>query len=223
MKRILITVALLGACASAPRAVAQSPLPSPAGAGTPEPAPRLGVPSDTLNDPAWIPAGYGTLRQDDLAVRLQFLGITVRAIPLDENVIRALSPDSYRALRELRDSKFDEVDAIRRRTGLPSFDLWYITFFNVEQGEARFSPFEVILRSQGRDFRPIEVLALSPGFGEQRLRQRETANAIYLFDPAVEPNQPIGLTVETQSSDAWSAQLRRLERERQLVRSRAKR
>ena len=50
-----------------------------------------------------VPAGYGSLRQDDISVKVRLQTVLVRAIPLDESVIRLLSPDSYRALRELRD------------------------------------------------------------------------------------------------------------------------
>ncbi len=168
-----------------------------------------------------VPAGYGTLRQDDLALKVGVNALQVRVIPLDESVIRTLSSDSWRALRDLRESKRAALDAIRRRTGLPALSLWYVTFFNVEQGEARFSPMEVVLTSVGRDFRPLDVLPLTPGFGEQRLRQREVQSAVYAFDPQVDVNQPLVLTVEASQSSEWATILKRLERERALIRSRA--
>ena len=52
-----------------------------------------------------IPAGYGSLKQDDISVRLQIGGLLVRATPLEESVIRVLAPDSYRSLRDRRDSE----------------------------------------------------------------------------------------------------------------------
>jgi len=180
-------------------------------------AQQVGATADTLS----LPAGLGSLKQDDIAVRVQFHALQVRAIPLDETVIRTLSPDSYRALHELRESKRALVDGVLRRTGLPGASLWYVQFFNAEQGEARFSPLEVVVNSAGRDFRALDVFALTPGFGEQRLLQREVQAGLYVFDPSVDVNQPLVLSFETQSTDAWGALLKRVDRERSLIRGRA--
>jgi len=172
-------------------------------------------------DTTSLPAGFGTLRQDDIAVRVQVNALQVRVLPLDETVIRTLSPDSYRTLRELRESKRAAVDVVLRRTAMPGASLWYVQFFNLEQGEARFSPMEVIITSAGRDFRALEVFPLTPGFGEQRLRQREGQAALYLFDPAVDINQPLTVTFETRQSAAWETLLKKVDRERAMIRSRA--
>ena len=66
---------------------------------------------------ASVPVGYGTLRQDDIAIRMELPGLIVRAIPLEENLIRLLTPDSYRALRELQESNQQAIAAVSRRTG----------------------------------------------------------------------------------------------------------
>ncbi len=175
---------------------------------------------ETRADTLTLPAGFGTLRQDDIAVKVYFNALQVRVLPLDESVIRTLSPDSYRALHELRNSKPAAVDAVLRRPGLPGASLWYVQFFNAEQGEARFSPMELVINSAGRDFRALDLFALTPGFGEQRLRQREVQAALYVFDPAVDVNQPLTVTFETQSSAAWETLVKKVDRERSLIRSR---
>jgi hypothetical protein len=173
-------------------------------------------------DTTSLPAGLGTLRQDDIAVRVRYNALQVRVLPLEESVIRTLSPDSYRTLRELRESKRAAVEGVLRRTGMPGASLWYVQFFNQEQGEARFSPMEIVITSAGRPFRALELFALTPGFGEQRLRQREGQAAVYVFDPAVDVNQPLTVTFETQSSAAWETLLKKVDRERAIIRSRAK-
>lgn len=170
-----------------------------------------------------IPAGYGSLKQDDISLRVSQFGLQVRAIPLDESVIRVLSPDSYRALSDLVRSQQVRLDEVRRRTALSNLSLWYVSFFGVELGEARFSPMELIITNVGRDFRPIEVLALSPGFGQQRVRQREVQHGLYAFDGQLDVNQPLVLSYETSRAREWSSVLERIERERSLVRSRARR
>jgi hypothetical protein len=204
IRRSVLAGAVLLACGGPPGTVAESPLP---------------VASDSTR--LLVPVGYGTLRQDEIALRLREQRLQVRAIPLDETVIRVLSPDSYRNLTELVASQRSALDALSRRTGLRQFNLWYVSFFALEQGDTRFSPMEFIISSTGRDFRPIEVLPITAGFGAQRLGQRETQSAVYAFDPLVDVNQPLSVQYETSRNDDWGAVLSRIERERALVRSRA--
>jgi hypothetical protein len=168
-----------------------------------------------------VPAGFGSLRQEDVAIRVSRRGLQVQAIPLDETIIRVLSPDSYRALREQLASRRLALDSLARRTGLGGFSVWLVRFHGLEQGETHFSPMEFIITSVGRDFRPIDVLPITPGFGQQRLRQREVQAALYVFDPQVDVNQPITVQYETTRNTDWAVVLSRIERERALVRSRA--
>jgi len=169
-----------------------------------------------------VPVGYGTLRQDDIAIRMELPGLILRAIPLDENLIRLLTPDSYRALRELQESNKQSIAAVTRRTGGRVPDLWYVSFYGV-QPDVHFSPMELVITSSGRDFRPLEVLPLSSGFGEQRLKQREAQSAIYLYDEDVDLDQPLSVSFQNVRDDSWEQGLTRVERERALVRARASR
>src|SRR3954467_11096337 len=60
---------------------------------------------------ASVPVGYGTLSYDDIAIRMELPGLIVGAIPLDENLIRLYSPDSYRALRVLLEEMKQSIAA----------------------------------------------------------------------------------------------------------------
>jgi len=178
--------------------------------------------TDDTTGRAHVPVGFGTLRQDEIAIRLELQGLIVRAIPLDENLIRLLTPDSYRALRELQESNKQSIAAVTRRTGGRAPDVWYVSFYGVEP-DVHFSPMELVITSAGRDFRALEVLPLSSGFGEQRRRQRETQSAIYLFDESIDLDQPLTVTFQSVRNDSWDQILTRVERERALVRARASR
>jgi hypothetical protein len=191
---------------------------APAASGQGSPAPT----TDDTTGRAHVPVGFGTLRQDEIAIRLELQGLIVRAIPLDENLIRLLTPDSYRALRELQESNKQSIAAVTRRTGGRTPDVWYVSFYGVEP-DVHFSPMELVITSAGRDFRALEVLPLSSGFGEQRLRQRETQSAIYLFDESIDLDQPLTVTFQNVRNDSWDQILTRVERERALVRARASR
>ena len=196
--------AWLVACAPATTgALAQSPAPNAA------------------PDAAIIPIGYGSLKRDEVSITVQLQGLTIRAIPLEESVIRTLAPDSYTALHALRDAHGAELDRIRGRLGLASIQAWHVQFFNVQQGDARYDPRDVQIRSAGRDFRPLEVIGLVPGFADGRLAQGRTVDAIFAFDPAVSLSQPLVVTLAGQSSSAWTDALPRIERERSAVWSRA--
>ncbi|HJQ09702.1 MAG TPA: hypothetical protein VJ840_01600 [Gemmatimonadaceae bacterium] len=176
--------------------------------------------TDDTTGRASVPVGFGTLRQDEVAIRMELPGLIVRAIPLDENLIRLLTPDSYRALRELQESNKQAIAAVTRRTGGRAPDLWYVSFYGV-QPDVHFSPMELVITSSGRDFRPLEVIPLSAGFGEQRLKQREAQSAIYLFDEAIDLDQPLSVAFQNVRDDSWEQILTRVERERALVRARA--
>jgi hypothetical protein len=172
--------------------------------------------------PGGVPAGYGSLRQDDIAIRLEPQGLIVRAIPLDESIIRLLTPDSYRALRDLEESNRRTIDAVARRSGGRRPDLWYVSFYGLQQ-DARFSPMELVITSSGQDFRPIDVIPLSTGFGEQRLSQRETQSAVYLYSGDIDLDHPLTVTFQGERNVIWEQLLQRIERERALIRARVAR
>lgn len=178
------------------------------------------VPAATTRD-GMIPAGYGSLRREDVSIEFTLQGLTVRAIPLDEAVIRALAPDSYRALHSLGARGAPELERIRTRLGLPAIQVWHVAFFNVQQGEARFDPRGMSIRSAGRDFRPLDVIPLVRGFDDGRLAQGRTVDAIFAFDPAIALDQPLTVTLAGNQSSVWGEVLQRLERERAAIWSRA--
>lgn len=169
---------------------------------------------------ATVPVGFGSLRQDDIAIRIAPQGLIVRAIPLDESIIRLLTPDSYRALRDLQESNRATIQTITRRSGGRSPDLWYVSFYGLEDN-ARFSPMELVVTSGGQDFRPIDVIPLSTGFGEQRLRQRETQSAVYVYPGDIDVDHPLVVAFQGERSVIWELLLQRIERERALVRARS--
>ncbi|HET7583592.1 MAG TPA: hypothetical protein VFK13_01735 [Gemmatimonadaceae bacterium] len=171
-------------------------------------------------DAELVPAGYGSLRQDDIAVRIALPAVNVRALPLDESIIRVLSPDSYRSLRELRQANRAAIERIAARADVRSPGLWYVSFFGLEP-DARFSPLEMVITSGGREHRALDLVPLSPGFGAQRLQQRETQSAIIVFDDGINVNQPLTISIEGVQNASWGGVLRSVERERSLIRTRA--
>jgi hypothetical protein len=166
------------------------------------------------------PGGLGTLRQDQVAVRLGTASIAIRVLPLDERVIRLLAPDTYASLAELKRSRAADIAAAARQAGHDSATVFVVTFFALAPN-ARFDPDQLYLSSQNSFVRPIGVVPLTPQWGEGQLDQRQQAVAIYLFQPGIPILQPFTVFYGDQPSRAWETTLRLLENERARVLARA--
>jgi hypothetical protein len=188
------------------------------------PAPQGSLCSqDTVTAPATgnlPPAGYGTLGQEDISITLRGGDFTVRLIPLDEQVIRLLRPDTYNSLRRLEQSKNDEIAGVARDYGIREPAVFFVSFFG-RGPQARFNPEALTITGQNRSFRPVAILANSRAFSDRQLDQRETATAIYIYEDGIRLADPFTLSYEGESSDEWEVILRVLERERAAVEARA--
>jgi hypothetical protein len=209
-------------------AIALSACGSPA-ASTAQPQPA-GIPVPVTRDStsaSLVPAGYGTLRQEDIAITLQQNGVRITAIPLDESVIRTLAPDSYRALHATLEAKRAQILQRASLRGIHEPRVWYVVFAGLVP-DARFIPTDITVTSGGREFRPIDVIGLSNGFSEQRLQPRETQKGLLVFDEALDVAQPVVVIMGSERNTDWSADrsdsiLSRVEAERAQIRARASR
>lgn len=215
IRRLVPSAIIAAGCSAAP-----APQPSPvadtvATLAFPSPSARADTAAATL-----IPAGYGTLRQDDVAIRLEPNSVVVKLIPLDEAVIRVLAPDSYRTLHGLLESRRDVIARSVSVHGLHRGTVWYGEFTAL-MPDARFTPTDLTVTSGGRDYRPLEVFPLTRGFGQQRLQPRENQQALFLFDDAVDASQPLVVTMASERNTDWESIIRKIERERTQIRARA--
>jgi hypothetical protein len=217
LRRSITVMILLAEACSAPGSRPGTPVPAQSALGT-NPS-TGGSASDTLSA-GLVPAGHGSLRQDDIAIKLQSPVLQVRLIPLDESVIRTLSPDSYSALRQIAESRKEQIARYAMLHNLRERRVWYVTFFGLAP-EARFTPTDVTVTAAGREFRPLEIIPLTSGFGEQRLGIRDTQSALFLFDDGLDTSQPVTVTVGVVRNTDWQSILRTIERERAVIRSRA--
>ncbi len=167
-----------------------------------------------------VPAGFGTLRRDDVAVRLSTGTIEIQVLPLDEQVIRLLAPDTYRSLADLVRSRAAEIADAAARGGTQHPTLVMVTFLGVVP-QARFNPEELNITSRGRLFRPIGIVPLSPTWSSFQLDARQQAAALYLFEPGISFAEQLTVSYQGLSSDAWSRAVRLFEQERARVKARA--
>jgi hypothetical protein len=162
--------------------------------------------------------GAGSLRQEDISLRLQFRGVMMRLFPLDTQVISLLSPDSYRSMRELLAAHGQRIARAAASAGQEKPSVWYALFYALEP-DARFSPSDVVITSSARDYRPLDIVPLSSGFGQQRIAQGTSQTALYIFDATLDVSQELEVRMEGASNAEWAAVLRVLERERARIRA----
>jgi hypothetical protein len=170
-----------------------------------------------------VPPGYGTLKRDEVLVRFTTGTVEIQFLPLDEQIIRLLAPDTYRSLAQLIQSRRDSITAAAARGGgegeaHPTLAL--VTFFGLVP-QARFSPEDVNVTSRGRLFRPIGIVPLSPMWGSYQLEARQQAAAIYLFEDGISFRETLSVSYQGQVNDSWSRALRVLDQERARARARA--
>lgn len=166
---------------------------------------------------ALVPPGYGTLHQDDITPALRAGDLQVKVTPLAESVIRLTAPDTYRRLHGLAES---HRDALARQTGRENARLFLVSFFSLAP-DVPYEPEALEISSRGVRHRPLAIRPVTPGWGSQRLDQREALLAVYAFSPEVDLEADLSVEYQGVRTDAWRRILTDLQAERQRVRARA--
>lgn len=185
------------------------------------PATRLGAQVTRPSTPGdTVPAGFGSLRRDDIVLRFATDQLQLQILPLDERVIRLLAPDTYKSLEQLIQSRQQEIADAARRAGLANPTLVMVTFYGQAPG-ARFTPEDIQLQSRGRQYRPDAILPLSPTWSTLQLDQRQQAVAIYLYDEGISWFEDLSASYQNGPQSPWGGALQLLQRERARVQARA--
>ena len=206
VRREIVVLVMAAACGgSGPRATPGLEAQSPSG----------------WQDTTPVPAGFGTLRRDDIVVQFNASQLQIQILPLEEDIIRLLLPDAYQALSNLVQSKRDAIADAARRGGVIRPALVLVTFRGLVP-QARFSPDEVTIGSRGQLFRPIGVVPLSTAWDTYQLEPRQQAMAIYLFPEGISFRERLLMGYQGLVNDSWSRTLNAVERERCAVVVRAR-
>lgn len=187
-----------------------------AGAGA-ERASVSGTPPATGKGDRLVPPGYGTLRQDDVSLSFRSGELQVKVTPLAESVIRLTAPDTYRRLHGIAEG---HREALSRQTGLAAPVLFLVSFFSLAP-DVSYEAEGLAIVSRGVRHRALAIRPVTPGWGAQRLDQRETRLAVYAFDEGVELETAMTVEYRGVRNDAWARILTDLQAERERVRARA--
>lgn len=197
-------------------ALACAPVPAPEAPGAPS-TDEAAVPGGADEHP--IPAGFGSLRQDDFSVELTDAGVHLKVTPLTEEVIRLAAPDTYERLHALAQSRRSAVDRALE-DGDPG-EIFLVSFFS-RDANMEYRPEELQITHRGRTVRPAGIIPLTTGWGRHLLQPQQTQSAIYVFAPAFDFALPITVRYGLRQSDEWHRSvLPRLDEERTRVLSRA--
>jgi hypothetical protein len=166
------------------------------------------------------PPGYGSLKQDNVSLRITLNDIEIRFLPLDERLIRLMAPDAYQSLHGLVVSRQPAIDSAARAAGLTSPGLALVTFFALRSA-ARFDPENVSLSYRSQFERPAAIVPYSGTFTSRQLDVRQQATGIYLFDEPLPVFEPFDVLYGTSQASWNDDVLRRIGVERVRVQSRA--
>jgi hypothetical protein len=169
------------------------------------------------------PAGYGTLSQDDITAVLEVPegNLFIKVTPLSEWVIRMTAPDTYRRLNGYKVARGEQILDRARRNGERGWPLVLFVSFYTRDVESTYEPYDLQIRTQNVVVRPFDIIAVTPDFHRERLRQQESQVALYLFEGDVDLDLPIEFEYNGRRSGRWTGIRSVLDRELAKVMSRA--
>lgn len=194
----VLATALLAACAPA------RPAGAPPDASTPEPA-------STLRPAAEVGAvRSGTLRQDEISVRMTTGDLRIEITPLAPGVLEAAAPDTKRRLERIAAAHRPKLDS-----GAVGEDpVLFLVTFSTDRPAATFEPRDLHMISRGLRERPVSVDPISPNWSDRRLSQRGAALAVYAYRSAVDLSRELVVAYQGSEDSSWAGILAAVEAER---------
>jgi hypothetical protein len=168
-----------------------------------------------------VPPGYGTLSQDDLALRMRDDELEIRFIPLDFRVSRLLARDAYQSLLGMVENNRRAIDSVATQGGVSQPGLALVSFFG-RRPDVHFDAQTLTLLIRNRVFRPLGTIPLTPRFTSGQLGIRDQASALYVFEESIPVDDSFVLSYGALTSDDWQIKQSMLERERARVAARAR-
>jgi hypothetical protein len=168
-----------------------------------------------------LPPGYGTLSQNDLALRVRNDDLEIRFIPLDHRVTRLLARDAYQSIMGLVETNRRGIDSVASRAGVSQPGLALVSFFGL-RSDVHFDAQTLTLLIRNRVFRPIGTIPLTLRFTSGQLGVRDQASAIYVFEESIPVDDSFTLSYGSLTSGDWQEKQSTLERERARVAARAR-
>ena len=182
------------------------------------PAPPLEAPSAGLASPPGLrsatgeagAARSGSLRQDQISVRMTAGDLLIEVTPLAPWVLEAAAPDTRRRLERI-------AAARRRALGEQTEEeraVFFLVAFSTDRSAATFEPGDLHLISRGLRERPVSVEPITPNWGSRQLPQRGAALAVYAYRGAVDLSRELVVAYQGTEDASWARILATIEAER---------
>ena len=194
--RVLVTAAL-----SAIPVLGCAPAPPPGGVSGPA-APRRPATEAALPS--------GSLRQEQISVRMAAGALRIELTPLEPWVLEAAAPDTRARLTRIGEA---HREALARQGGERGLSLFLVSFSSTEPGTG-FQPDDLELVSRGLRERPVAIRAITPAWGSQRLDQQSTASAVYAFGGGVDLSRGLTVVYREVEDSSWGSKVAVIEAER---------
>lgn len=194
----LLAAGWLAACAPAasPGVATPATAPEPRAGARPCAAAQLGPPA-------------GSLRQDQISVRVAAGPLGIEVTPLDAWTLEAAAPDTKARLTRILDAR--RVDAVRR-SAASSPALFLVSFSTIRDG-VQFQPEDLHVIANGLRQRPLAVLPVTPGWGSHRLRRQSNAVALYVYE-AIDLKREFAVAYQQFEDASWATKIPLIEAER---------
>ena len=171
--------------------------------------------------PITTTVSYGTLTQNDLAIRIRNDDVEIRFIPLDPKVTRLLANDAFQSLRSLVETRRRSIDSVASRAGVSEPGLALVSFFGL-RSDTRFDPQTLTVRLRSRALQPLGIIPINARFTSQQVNPREQVSAIYLFEEDLPVDDSFSLSYGALVSEDWRAKQPLIDRERARVSARTR-
>ena len=171
---------------------------------------------DSARRIADIPPKLGTLNTETVTLRLRSTSLEISFIPLNEQLIRLLAPNSYASYHSLLEGLRARIDSVAVQNGIQEPGVALVNFHALAPS-TRFDPQLLTLTVHGQSFHPVGVVPMSGTFANQQLDTGGATSALFIFSRALPVTESFTVTYREGVSDDWERRLSQLNSERARI------
>jgi len=129
----------------------------------------------------------GLLVKADITITMRGGDLEVSITVMDESILRYATREMREYLNTLIEDRL--ADNMNYMPGDPNRPIPFLVNFRALGQEVRYEPHELVIYNYGQQYKPVDIVAISPRFFDRvaYIRQKPVA-AIYLFDNSIDLN-----------------------------------
>ncbi len=155
----------------------------------------------------------GTLRQDELSVRMMIGELRIEVTPLVPWILESAAPDTRRRLERIADAHSSGMGT----TGMEGPQVLFLVSFSSSAPDTEYMPHDLHMSSRGLRQRPRSIHGITPDWGSQRLAQHTTAAAVFAYGGELDLTRELIVSYQGEDNSTWSTRLAAIEVERARI------